>query len=221
LSVGHYQFYIGQVALPPGAPPDNGSNALFGWFIGLLIAVGVLTLVARPLLMGGNTLRRTQPETLRNKLENLQDKAAAEEQTLKDLEFDREMGAIEERDYDHIKTQAAANLATITGEIEQLERSFAPPAAKAKSSASVNGNGTTSRSKSGTTTVATKARTNEAIRASVREKLKCGECATPSKPREKFCSKCHAPLPVLCLNCGKEVQESERFCSKCGSAVNT
>lgn len=218
--MGHYNFYIGQVALPPGAPPDNGSGALFGWFIGVLIAVGVLTLVARPLLLGGNTLRRSQPETLRSKLENLQDKAAAEQQTLKDLEFDREMGAIEEQDYDHIKTQTSANLATITDEIEQLERSFAPSAAKTKGSASVNGNGMSSRAK-GATAVATKAKTGEAIRASVREKMKCGECATPYKPREKFCSKCHAPLPALCLNCGKEVLESERFCSKCGSAVNT
>jgi hypothetical protein len=217
--VGHYNFFIGQVALPPGAPPDNGSGALFGWFVGLLIAVGVLTLVARPLLVGGNTLRRSQPETLRNKLENLQDKAAAEEQTLKDLEFDREMGAIEEQDYDHIKTQTSANLASITGEIEQLERSFAPSTARTKVT-STNGNGTSSRAK-GATAVATKAKTSEAIRASVREKMKCGECATPYKPREKFCSKCHAPLPVLCLNCGKEVRENERFCSKCGSAVNT
>ena len=81
----------GQAATPPAT---NDTANLFGWLIGVLIAVAVVALVAQPLRDGAKK-RKPAFEVFRqeqSQLEGLQESALAERRVLEDLDFDRELG---------------------------------------------------------------------------------------------------------------------------------
>src|SRR4051812_22536842 len=88
-----------QAATPP--PANNDTPTLLGWLVGLALAVVVVALVARPLK--GEVKRRKQPLEMhrleKSHLEGLQESALAERRILEDLEFDRELGIMEDHDY--------------------------------------------------------------------------------------------------------------------------
>lgn len=211
---------------------SSDSSTLLGWFIGLVMAVIVLGLVAQP-LRGQTKKRKPAYDTSRqeqNRLEGLQESALAERRVLEDLDFDRELGIIEEKDYTELKQRSELRLEGLREEIEQLRGKISGlPVTLPKPSRLPGRNRNTTvtvaqsaKAQGGT---ATRTRTSDtgkfALKAAVKEKLKCGECGTPFNPGDRFCRQCSAPLPLLCLNCGKEVTEDDRFCAGCGSAVNT
>jgi hypothetical protein len=214
----------------PAATNDNA--ALLGWLAGLALAVIVVTLVAQPLQR--ESKRRNQPrenqQVEKTRLEGLLESALAESRTLQDLEFDRELGIIEEPDYLEFKQRSEARLDTLNREIELLQHKLTgqnlPPPEKVSRLAGRNRAGASPTSEvHQASATATKSKTGETgkfyFKAAIKEKLKCSECATPFKPGDRFCRQCSAPLPLLCLNCGKEVTDDDRFCAGCGSAVNT
>lgn len=222
------------IQMPPvqaATPPvTNDSANLFGWLIGLVIAVVVVGLVSQP-LRGDTKKRKPAFEVFRqeqSQLEGLQESALAERRALEDLDFDRELGIIEDKDYTELKQRSEIRLEGLREEIEQLRGRIAGQPAALPKTAQASG-----RSRSGTavaekpqgSATATKSKTGDtgkfAFKAVIKEKLKCGECGTPFRPGDRFCRQCSAPLPLLCLNCGKEVTEDDRFCAGCGSAVNT
>lgn len=220
----------GQQVTPAAAGNDNA--ALFGWLAGLALAVIVVTLVARPLQREAKRLKQPPENQQLEKthLEGLQESALAESRTLQDLEFDWELGIIEEHDYTEFKQRSEGRLEALQAEIEVLQNKLTgqntpPPekvnrvlnrhrAAAATPSEVQPAGATATRNKTGETG-------KFYFKAALKEKLKCSECATPFKPGDRFCRQCSAPLPLLCLNCGKEVTEDDRFCAGCGSAVNT
>ncbi len=223
------------IQMPPvqaaTSPANNDSATLFGWLIGLVLAVVVVTLVAQPLRADAKK-RKPAFEVFRHEqsqLEGLQESALAERRTLEDLDFDRELGIIEEKDYTELKQRSEIRLEGLQEQIELLRGKIAgqpaTPLAKANRAASRNRGGTAVVEKTQGGGTATKSKTGDtgkfAFKAAIKEKLKCGECGTPFRPGDRFCRQCSAPLPLLCLNCGKEVTEDDRFCAGCGSAVNT
>ena len=223
------------IQMPPvqAATPPTGSDTstLFGWLIGLLIAVGVVALVAQP-LRGDTKKRKPAFEVFRqeqSQLEGLQESALAERRVLEDLDFDRELGIIEEKDYTELKQRSEIRLGGLQDQIEQLRGKIAGQPAttlpKTNRATSRNRGGTAVVEKAPVINAPAKTRTGDtgkfAFKAAIKEKLKCGECGTPFRPGDRFCRQCSAPLPLLCLNCGKEVTEDDRFCASCGSAVNT
>jgi hypothetical protein len=195
------------------------------------MAVIVLGLVAQP-LRGEIKKRKPAFENFRqeqNQLEGLQESALAERRVLEDLDFDRELGIIEEKDYTELKQRSEVRLEGLREEIDQLRGKISgQPVTLPKPSRLPGRNRTTvtiAQNQKAQGNTATKTRTGDtgkfAIKSAVKEKLKCGECGTPFKPGDRFCRQCSAPLPLLCLNCGREVTEDDRFCAGCGSAVNT
>ncbi len=220
----------GQQVTP--APGNNDNAALLGWLAGLALAVIVVTLVAQPLQR--ESKRRKQPKESqyleKTRLEGLHESALAESRALQDLEFDRELGIIEETDYLEFKQRSEARLDALKEEIELLQHKLTgqnmPPLEKAGRLAGRNRVGASPVPELRPTgATVTRSKTGETgkfyFKAAIKEKLKCGECAAPFRPGDRFCRQCSAPLPLLCLNCGKEVTEDDRFCAGCGSAVNT
>lgn len=201
-----------------------------GWILGFGLAAAVVFFVARPLAATELKKRRESglaQNPLQVRLEGLQEQAAAERQSLEELELDREMGSMEEQDYLTLKERSTQRLETLNEEIMALQRSFngrvapAPETFKA-ALATKEGHATATRAEF---TSSGKTKTVESeklhLKSAIKDKLKCEECATPFRPGDRFCRQCRAPLPILCLNCGKEITEDDRFCSKCGAAVNT
>src|SRR5690242_19104201 len=102
-----------QQAAPP--PPGNDTGALFGWLVGLVVAVVIVILVAKP-LVGEARRRKPTLESHRlekSQLEGLQESALAERRILEDLEFDRELGIMEDRDYGELKQRSETRLETL------------------------------------------------------------------------------------------------------------
>ncbi|MDB5081382.1 MAG: hypothetical protein JWP00_3306 [Chloroflexi bacterium] len=219
-----------QQLTPP--PVNNDNTSLLGWIVGVILALVVLALVALPLK--AETKRRVLPHEHQHldktRLEGLQESALAESRTLDDLEFDKELGIIEEHDYNELKQRSENRLETLREQIDQLQERITglqmPVLEKTNpvvNRSRVGAAATTEVRQAGA--VATKSKTGETgkfnFKAAIKEKLKCSECGTPFKPNDRFCRQCSAPLPLLCLNCGKEVTDDDRFCAGCGSAVNT
>jgi predicted nucleic acid-binding Zn ribbon protein len=218
------------------ATVPNDSSSMLGWFVGFIVALSVLALVARPLLVTseGSLRRRVRQEQVQEKakLEYLQERAAAERKSLEELEFDHELGNLDEADYTVLKEKSQSELARLESEIKQykLTPDEVEPPAEVKVAARTAPKEAASVEKKAPAVTTTTARANtrtarlaelEArLKPSVKEAMKCSECANPFKPGDRFCSKCGAPLPHLCLNCGNELKDDERFCSKCGAAVN-
>ena len=219
-----------QLQTTTSSTASDGSTFL-GWFVGLVLAVTVLGLVAQP-LRGEVKKRKPAYETSRqeqNQLEGLQESALAERRALEDLDFDRELGIIEEKDYTELKQRSELRLEGLNEEIEQLRGKLTGQPVTLPRASRLPGRNrntvTLAQNTKSPGNAATKTRTGDtgkfALKTAVKEKLKCGECGTPFKPGDRFCRQCSAPLPLLCLNCGKEVTEDDRFCAGCGSAVNT
>lgn len=49
--------------------------------------------------------------------------------------------------------------------------------------------------------------------------MTCRSCGTETKPDQRFCTACGAPLAQLCRGCGAENAAAARFCGNCGSAL--
>jgi hypothetical protein len=210
---------------PNGANPvtTNDGGAVVGWILGFGLALVAVVLITKPLVqVEAGTKRRHQDPALNPgqiQLEGLQESASAEQQALQDLDFDRELGIIEETDYNTLKERSSQKLAELDEQIATLQRQLTGRTLEKRPVKVVE------KPAVSQVTQNSKAKTGDTdkihIRAIVKEKLKCGECGAAFKPGDRFCRQCSAPLPVLCLNCGHEISEDDRFCAKCGAAVNT
>src|SRR5262245_43780444 len=49
--------------------------------------------------------------------------------------------------------------------------------------------------------------------------MTCRSCGTETKPEQRFCTACGAPLGQACRSCGAENAAGARFCGNCGSAL--
>lgn len=193
--MSHLEFNMSLLQIQTTATPDvvtSEVSSLIGWIIALSLAAVVVTLVVRPLILAKASLPQEKTNPIRAQLDSLQDNLRTERQVLQELEFDRELGIMDDADYTSLKENSADKLQVLSTTISSLERqlSVVKPTPIAK-------------------------------KTLVKEKLKCGECGSVYKAGQRFCAKCNAPLPILCTKCGKEASEDDRFCSKCGAAVNT
>jgi hypothetical protein len=208
------------------AESDNGL-ALFGWLLAFALAMAVMLFVGQPLLQLETGKRRVrQISDAQVELETLKEKAAAEKLSLEELEFDRELGIIDDADYETLKGRSNGRLAILEKalfereeEIAESERELASRR-KARTAAR-----STASQENGKTTAARPVSNGNGetkLKQSVKDTLKCSECDKDFKPGETFCEQCQAPLPVICLNCGAEVKEEEaRFCSRCGTTIES
>jgi class 3 adenylate cyclase/tetratricopeptide (TPR) repeat protein len=51
--------------------------------------------------------------------------------------------------------------------------------------------------------------------------MACRSCGTETKPDQRFCTGCGAPLSQPCRACGAENPATARFCGNCGTALET
>jgi predicted outer membrane lipoprotein len=196
---------------------SSENPALFSWLIGLVLAVAVLVLVARPLvIVEVGHKRRVKQEWVQEqgKIQSLYERAATERKTLEELDFDQELGNLSEADYSTLKQTSENRLATIVQQIKQQEEMLVSlnPERSAQANKSTK---KAASAKSGRLA----AEVDGKLKPNIKEAMKCSECAAPFRPGDRFCSKCSAPLPHLCLGCGAELKQDERFCTKCGTVV--
>jgi hypothetical protein len=213
---------------------DSGGSAI-GWILAFMLAIGVVLIIGQPLFKletGKKRARVRQLSDAQVELETLQDKIAAERLSLEELEFDRELGIIDTTDYNMLKNRNTSNIGMLERaisereeEITVSERERKELAATRRKSKTQNAANDGAQAKAGSVATADAAANPERItgefklKAVVRDAMKCSECSTPFKPTETFCTKCKAPLPLICLNCGAEIVDKDaRFCSKCGVA---
>jgi len=218
---------------------NNDGLALVGWLLGLLVAAGVLALVARPLLVAEGSLKRRagldETRQAQATLEGLYERVAVERKSLEELEFDHELGNLTEEDYLRLKQKTDSTLQSLQEQVSRYGESLvalkefkqtpvvprrevkvqAKPA-NVPASKKINPVANVSRP----ARIVNGAEAESRLKPAVKGVMKCSECATPFKPGDRFCEKCGAPLPHICLNCGAELKDDQRFCAKCGAAVN-
>lgn len=49
--------------------------------------------------------------------------------------------------------------------------------------------------------------------------MACRNCGTETKPGQRFCTDCGAPIALICRSCGGENPATSRFCGSCGTAL--
>ncbi len=122
LSLGVSGPFLQQVA-----PPSNSLEgpSLMGWIVGFGLAGLAMALIARPLLIPGEQKNQGPGN---KKLENRQaflaelyEKARREKKSQAELEFDLELGNLEEVDYTKFKEKSQENLIFIEKQIKHQE----------------------------------------------------------------------------------------------------
>ncbi|MEI6045842.1 MAG: zinc ribbon domain-containing protein [Chloroflexota bacterium] len=211
--------------LPLQATSPSESSVLVGWLLGVVLAVGVLVMIARPLLVAEVGVKRRVRQTLtqeEGKIQSLYERASTERKSLEELDFDHELGNLHEEDYVLLKQKTEHKLTKLEQQISQQEETLANLSqgqqAKAKTSKSASAK-KTPVSATGTKATLPNQETDGKLKPTIKGAMKCSECATTFKPGDRLCSKCSAPLPLLCLSCGTELKQDDRFCAKCGAAV--
>lgn len=212
--------------------PVSSSNSisLLGWLIGFLIAAGVVTIVAWPLLNVKNWVRRTKSRDQEQfELDTLFDRLETEQLALDELEFDHDTGGLEENDYAQLKTNSQTVIQELEQEIkghEQDQGDFEQQgetrrAMRREPEAVIvaTGGGKALTTKVGHVVVNLPESELHRRHSAVKKAMHCSECGTAFKPSDRFCAKCDAPLPVVCQSCGAELDPDDRFCAKCGATV--
>jgi hypothetical protein len=185
------------------------------------------------MVMEGGLKRRIKAEQAleEGKLESLYERAAAERKSLEELEFDHELGNLEEADYQALKQKNESALVNLENQIheyqdtavKQEQQRQAKVATKRESKATtpapVKAEASAKPAATKTSRATRLVEMEGRLKPAVKEAMKCSECAQPFKPGDRFCVKCGAPLPHICLHCGAELKQDERFCAKCGAAV--
>ncbi len=211
------------IALQANQPNTSATNglSLLGWLAGFLVAAGVVTVVAWPLLNVKTWVRRKQAGPDQLELDALYNRMETEELALDELEFDHEAGALAESDYTHLKTSSQNVLAELEQAIEGREQAlgseYEPPHESTLAVENENSNVSVVTRKANPLLVVTNETSHRHI--GVKKTLHCSECGTVFKPGDRFCSHCGAPLPVVCRDCGAELSPDDRFCAKCGATV--
>jgi Double zinc ribbon len=212
---------ISAVLFQTGRQTVADGTIFMAWIVAFLIAAGVLIIVIRPLLAvetasGKVKVRPTnENETI---LDNLYERLAVAEKSLEELEYDKEVKALTEADYQDLKERYTAKVTTAQTEIDEREHSLQERkqrlAAKRTATKTKPENG---KMRDEVKKIIANPATLLASRKEAKETLKCTECATPFKPGEKICSNCKAPLPLICAECGSELEPSNKFCPECGT----
>lgn len=213
------------ITLQADQPTNSSTNglSLLGWLAGFLVAAGVVTVVAWPLLNVKTWVRRKQAGPDQLELDALYNRMETEELALDELEFDHEAGALAESDYAELKTSSQNVLAELGQSIEGREQALgseyqSPRAARpAIKSGSQNSNVSVVTRKANSTVVTGNEPSHR--HNGVKQTLHCSECGTVFKPGDRFCAHCGAPLPVVCRDCGAELSPDDRFCEKCGATI--
>jgi len=139
---------------------------------------------------------------------------------LKDLEFERSVGKIDENDYDELvvryRGEAKALMRELDVEIEPL-RGRAEEIAKQYLDKRGFGEAHLSSPKRDEPEQVDHEQPRSEVAATVR--VACLKCATSNEPDASFCKKCGDALRRTCGSCNATNEPDAAFCKKCGSRV--
>jgi rRNA maturation endonuclease Nob1 len=159
-------------------------------FLGAVVTV----LVLQPVFKRAARAPTVQPKSgSADEHQQLSDQKERLLTALKDLEFEHKAGKLSDADYQSVKADDMAQLATIMTRMDQLTGKK----------------------------VITSQPLDEAQNAAT--PLKCAVCQHENPPEAKFCLDCGNRLTtsVDCPSCGKTLPPEAKFCMDCGGKIET
>ena len=206
--------------------PDGTSGAMILLFTFLLLAV-VLAFVGYPLLAASQTVPHDDPDAAAPAAETEQrERLLSERQsvlaTLRDLQFDHEIGNLSDRDYDALQGPHRRKAVTILRALDHADDST--PA-------------TPGRAQAGTLAQLALDDRLEAEIARVRARLarpgggttanepssaptgtRCPDCGAPHAVGARYCTRCGRSFDVTltCRDCAAPRGRDDEFCASCG-----
>ena len=158
------------------------------------ILIGIALLLASIPIVAGPLLRKRQLEPLDEK-KNSQRTKKSYEQTLlalRDLDFDHQLGVVDEVDYQQIRRSLLAEAAEAYEQSkpgkEDLEQ-LIENAVRDRRQQMGNGQG------------------------------RCAYCGSDLDPADKFCATCGFHVRSACPQCNQPVAQGDNFCTSCGSQL--
>jgi len=130
---------------------------------------------------------------------------------IREVEFEREMGLIDEEDFDRTRADLLTEVAQVMRQLEGAHEDRVAPEGPSGPSGGRTSRRTPEGSPSGTGPAPAAA-----------EELVCPGCGILLVPGARFCSSCGtavAPPTAGCPGCGAPVQSGDRFCASCGRGL--
>lgn len=175
-------------------------------------AVGAAALRVFLPLATGRTGRTTTVLGGRTKAALEREKALAL-RTIKELEFDRAMGKVSDRDFAEMSARLRARAGRLLRQLDagvdyrqQIEREIEQRLGPAPASAAGSGAPTTAAA--------------PAAPAAPAARRACESCGTANDADAKFCTGCGAPTVVACAGCSTVNDPDARFCKSCGTRLS-
>lgn len=160
--------------------------------VALALTVAAFIYVVYPLYRG--RIQRAVPES--PELKELAARRDAIYASIKELQFDKELGNLSDQDYQELaekyKHKAASVLKELdaTGERAPLEKRLEKEIRAVRQTRKVAGASFT-----------------------------CRHCGHEERAGARFCSQCGQPLALLCPRCETPYTPEDRFCASCGASL--
>lgn len=194
----------------------------------LLLLAAVLIFVGAPLLRPSVTVSQQAPTPAAEQRAQLLSEREAALEALRDLEFERGIGNLDDADYAALRGAQRHKAVAILRELETLDSGDAPAQA---TTATTQGPAEAARATASTVRdeAALDARLEAEI-AQARRRLaasladgaaarRCPACAVLHAPGARYCTECgeRFTLSDVCPACGAPRARRDRYCSGCGA----
>jgi hypothetical protein len=146
--------------------------------------------------------------------------------TLKDAEFDRELGKLTAEDYQAVRTRYVLEAAQVLRQLDRLtpEAQAAVDAEIEQAVAALRQQPARGSLSAPELVRAVEAEVTELVKhnaASRQAGATCPDCGRAFQPGDAFCTACGAPLADLCPQCGTPRRSDDGFCARCGAVLHT
>ena len=184
-------------------------------FLGIALLLGVVFLVARPLI---------DKQTLKEKDISAADHLVAQREALlaalRDLDFDHTTGKITAEDYAPQRAQLVAEGVVVLKELEALGGSAQNPTADDPVERAIRARRKAASAGDLDDLVEAAVASRRSAPAASAEGVSCPRCGAATRAADKFCPRCGVTLSTTCPECGRVALPADRFCAGCGAKLS-